>query len=76
MADDELKIIRQVRHEISAEFGHDVDRVVDYYQSVEERLKQSGRYRFAAHAAGPEQADADEPPIESHAVAKPDAAAI
>ena len=27
MADDELKIIRQVRHEISAEFGHDVDRV-------------------------------------------------
>ena len=36
MADDEIKIIRQVRHEISAEFGHDVDRVVDYYRSVEE----------------------------------------
>jgi len=75
MVDDELKIIRQVRHEISAEFGHDVDRVVDYYQSVEERLKQSGRYRFAAHAASPE-ADADEPPIGSRAVAGSATAAI
>ena len=54
MADDELKIIRQVRHEISAEFGHDVDRVLDYYQGVEERLKQSGRYRFAGCAAASE----------------------
>jgi len=31
MVDDEIKVIRQVRHEISAEFGHDIDRVVDYY---------------------------------------------
>ena len=76
MADDELKIIRQVRHEISAEFGHDVDRVLDYYQGVEERLKQSGRYRFAAHAAGPEQPDADEPPTGTRTVVEPDAAAI
>ena len=76
MADDELKIIRRVRHEISAEFGHDVDRVVDYYRSVEERLKQSGRYRFAAQAFGPEEPDADEPPIGAHAVAASDAAAI
>ena len=75
MVDDEIKVIRQVRHEISAEFGHDVDRVVDYYRSVEERLKQSGRYRFAAHAVGPEP-DADEPPIGAHGVAASDAAAI
>ena len=75
MADDEIKIIRRVRHEISEEFGHDVDRVVDYYRSVEEQLKQLGRFRFAARAAGPEP-DADEPPIGSRAVAKPDAAAI
>lgn len=51
MADDEIKIIRRVRHEISAEFGHDVDRVVDYYRKVEEELKRSGRFRFAASAA-------------------------
>lgn len=76
MVDDEIKVIRQIRHEISAEFGHDVDRVVDYYLSVEERLKQSGRYRFAAYAAGPEQPAADEPPIGAHAVAASDAAAI
>ena len=54
MADDEIKIIRRVRHEISAEFGHDVDRVVDYYRKVEEELKRSGRCRFAACAAGSE----------------------
>jgi len=68
MVDDEIKIIRQVRHEISAEFGHDVDRVVDYYRSVEEELKQSGRYRFAKHAAGPEQADAREAAVASGVV--------
>ena len=49
-----IKIIRQVRHEISAECGHDVDRVVDYYRSVEEQLKRSGRFRFAGYAARPE----------------------
>ena len=54
MADDEIKITRRVRHEISAEFGHDVDRVVDYYRKVEEELKRSGRCRFAACAAGSE----------------------
>jgi hypothetical protein len=57
MADDEIRIIRQVRHEISAEFGHDVDRVLDYYRRVEEELKHSGRFRFAARAAGPEPTD-------------------
>ena len=76
MVDDEIKVIRQVRHEISAGFGHDVDRVVDYYRSVEERLKQSGRYRFAAHPAGPEQPDVDEPPLGAHAVPASDAAVI
>ena len=60
MVDDEIKVIRRVRHEISAEFGHDVDRVVDYYRSVEEELRRSGRYRFAAHDAGPEPSVARE----------------
>jgi hypothetical protein len=30
-SDEEVRIIRVVRHEISAECGHDVDRVVAYY---------------------------------------------
>ncbi len=70
MADDEIRIIRRVRHEISAEFGHDVDRVLDYYRSVEEELKHSGRYRFAADAAGPEQSDAPEAATTSSQVAE------
>jgi hypothetical protein len=57
MIDDEIRIIRRARHEISAEFGHDVDRVVDYYRSIEEELKHSGQFRFAADAAGLEQSD-------------------
>jgi hypothetical protein len=55
MADDEIKIIRRIRHEISAECGHDVDRVVAYYRRVEEELKRSGRFRFAARVASAEQ---------------------
>ena len=51
MTDEEIKIIRQVRHEISAECGHDVDRVLAYYRQVEEELKRSGRFRF--HVALP-----------------------
>jgi len=53
MADEEIKIIRQVRHEISAECGHDVDRVVAYYRRVQEELKRSGRFRFAEFPASP-----------------------
>jgi hypothetical protein len=60
MADDEIKIIRRVRHEISAECGHDVDRVVAYYRRVEEELRRSGRFRFAACASRREPSDAPE----------------
>lgn len=45
--------VRQVRHQISAERGHDVDRVVAYYQAVEEELKRSGEFRFARVSGGP-----------------------
>jgi hypothetical protein len=58
MADDEIRIIRQVRHEISAECGHDVDRVVAYYRGVEEQLRRAGRFRFAACAARREPTEA------------------
>ena len=60
MTDEEIKIIRQVRHEISAECGHDVDRVLAYYRQVEEELKRSGRFRFATRAPHPELSDAPE----------------
>ena len=60
MGDEEIRIIRRVRHEISAECGHDVDRVVAYYRRVQEEIKRSGRFRFAACAAPAEPGDAPE----------------
>ncbi len=54
MHDDEIADIRRIRHEISAECGHDVDRVVAYYRRVEEELRRSGRFRFAAKTTPPE----------------------
>jgi hypothetical protein len=47
MPDEEIKSIRQVRHQISAECGHDVDRVVAYYRAVEDELRRSGEFGFA-----------------------------
>ncbi len=46
MHDDEVTEVRRVRHEISAECGHDVRKVAAYYRSVENDLKQSGEFRF------------------------------
>lgn len=36
-SDPTLDRIRQVRHEISAEFGHDPQRLVEYYMRLQER---------------------------------------
>jgi hypothetical protein len=47
MIDHGIKEVRRVRHEISEECGHDVDRVVSYYQKVEAELRASGEFRFA-----------------------------
>ncbi len=46
MADDELAAIRSIRREISRECGEDPDRVFDYYQDVQKRIKESGCYEF------------------------------
>ncbi|REJ89235.1 MAG: hypothetical protein DWQ34_15685 [Planctomycetota bacterium] len=46
MPDNELTAVRTVRREISAECGGDVDRVLDYYEEVQQLIKQSGRYQF------------------------------
>ena len=64
MTDDEIKAVRKVRHEISAEHGHDVNRVVEYYRKIEKELRDSGEFRFEA-STPPER---DERP---HTQAKP-----
>lgn len=47
MTDREINEVRRIRHEISAQFGHDVRRLVAHYQELENKLRRSGEYRFA-----------------------------
>ena len=46
MADDAIKEIREIRHWISEECGHDVHKVAAYYRQIEQELKASGEFRF------------------------------
>ena len=39
--------IRRVRHEISAECGHDPKRLLEYYLELERKIKETGEFRFA-----------------------------
>ncbi len=47
MRDKEINEVRRIRHEISAQFGHDVGRLIAHYQKIEKELRQSGKYKFA-----------------------------
>ena len=42
-----VKEVRDIRHKISAQFDHDVGRLVVHYQALEEKMRQSGKYKFA-----------------------------
>ena len=42
-----VKEVRDIRHKISAQFDHDVSRLVAHYQALEEKMRQSGKYNFA-----------------------------
>ena len=39
--------VREMRRKISAEFGHDLNRLVAYYQELENEMRESGKYKFA-----------------------------
>ena len=43
-----MEEVREMRRKISAEFGHDLNRLVAYYQELENETRKSGKYRFAA----------------------------
>lgn len=64
MADNEIRTIRQVRHDISREHGHDVDKVIAYYRKVEEKIKQTGEFRFVVKGGQSESAE-KEPKVRS-----------
>jgi hypothetical protein len=50
MADNEINDVRRIRHKISADYDHDVDKLVAHYQKFQEELRTSGRFRFAGDA--------------------------
>ena len=42
-----VKEVREMRDKLSAEFGHDRNRLYAHYQEVEKELRKSGKYKFA-----------------------------
>jgi len=48
MTDNELTDVRRTRREISKECGDDPERVFDYYEAAQNRIKASGRYEFVS----------------------------
>lgn len=38
--------IREIRHRISEECGHDPRRLVEHYKELEKQLRAEGKYRF------------------------------
>ncbi len=53
--------IRQIRHQISEECGHNVHKVAAYYRTVEKELKQSHDFHFedGSFSAGSEPSISD-----------------
>ena len=39
--------VREMRRKISAEFGHDLNQLVAYYQGLENEMGKSGKYKLA-----------------------------
>jgi hypothetical protein len=38
--------VRETRHEISAAFGHDTDRLGEHYKQLDRELREKGEFRF------------------------------
>lgn len=53
MNDEEIRAVRKIRHEISAEFGHDIHKVVAYYRTVEDEMRRSGEFHFVDASEAP-----------------------
>ena len=41
-----MEEVREMRRKISEEFGHDLSRLVAYYQELEAEMRKSGKYKF------------------------------
>ena len=62
MKDDPvINEIRRVRHQISAQVGHDVRRLGEHYMELERKARAGGRYTFAKTPRKSEMALHDQP---------------
>ena len=43
-----MEEVREMRRKISAEFGHDFNKLAAYYQKLDKKMRESGKYKFAA----------------------------
>lgn len=41
-----VKEVREMRQKISEKCGHDINKMLAYYQKAGERLRKSGKYKF------------------------------
>ena len=41
-----VKEVREMRMKISEECGHDLNKLIAYYQKVGEEMRKSGKYKF------------------------------
>ena len=41
-----VKEVREMRYKISEECGHDLNKLIAYYQKVEKEMRKSGKYKF------------------------------
>ena len=39
--------VREARHQISAKFGHDTERLAEHYKQLDAELRRSGEFQFA-----------------------------
>ncbi len=53
MSDYEIAEVRRIRQQISAQHGHGVKKLADYYRQFEQELRKSGKYKFAVHLNRP-----------------------
>ena len=56
-----VKEVREMRMKISEKCGHDLNRVLEYYQKSGEEMRKSGKYKFV----DPEPPDKKPAPTES-----------
>lgn len=41
-----VKEVREMRNKISGKCGHDLNRLLAYYQKVGEKMRKTGKYKF------------------------------